>query len=72
MKKKFLFIAKKYRVEILEYKSKRSDMGVQMFKIKLKNRNNTIWYHEDGYYVGQLDGRENLLEDFNKILQNLI
>jgi hypothetical protein len=73
MKKKFFSIAKKHNVKILEYSSKRSDMGVQMFKMKIENENGTTWYHEDGYYVGESNGREKLLDYFDKyLLQELI
>lgn len=72
MKKKFFSIAKKHGVEILEYQSKRSDMGVQMFKMKLKNENGTISFHDDGYYVGESNGREKLLKYFDEHLKQSV
>lgn len=68
MKRKIYAIAKKHNVEILNYKSGRSDMGVQMFKITLKNQNGYVWIHDDGYYVGEKNGREKILEYFEQDL----
>lgn len=69
MKRKIYAIAKKYNVEILSYKSQRSDMGVQMFEMTLRNQNRYVWIHDDGYYVGEKNGREKIIEYF---AENLI
>ena len=68
MKRKIYAIAKKHNVEILSYKSGRSDMGVQMFEMTLKNQNGDVWIHDDGYYVGEKNGREKILEYFEQDL----
>ena len=68
MKRKFLSIAKQNNIELLNYKSERSDMGVQMFDMTLKFQDGKTKRHSDGYYVGEKDGREKVLKYFTETL----
>ena len=72
MKKKFFSIAKSHNVEITDYKSERSDMGVQMFKMRLKFTNGVDMWHYDGYHVGEGQGREKVIAVFEECLLDAV
>lgn len=71
MKEKFKSIARKLGIQILSYESKRSDMGVQSFEIRLMLNNGKTKIHNDGYFVGESGGKEKVLKYFEYTLSEL-
>ena len=68
MKKNFFSISKQNNIEVIDYKSERSDMGTQMFTMTLKFQNGKTKQHTDSYFVGEKDGREKVLKYFQETI----
>ncbi len=71
MKKKLFSIAKKYGCTILEFKSYRSDMGVQVFNMFIEFKNGKTKIHNDSYFVGSGDEeKQKLIDYFDSFLKS--
>lgn len=66
MKKRFEKIAKKYgKLPFINYISKRSDHGVQMYMIDIKVSDELVYTYRNEYWTGDKNAKENVLIDFN-------
>lgn len=70
MKKLFIQIASKYGITIDGYRTYRSDMGSQVFDMKLMF-NNDFENYSDSYIIGDPNGKELLLQMFEKDCKKL-
>lgn len=64
MKRKFLQIAKLNGLEIIDFKSYRSDMGCQVFDMSIKFPNCKPIRHVDSYWVGEDGSKEKVISYF--------
>jgi len=67
MKRKINKIIKSQGAVLKSYKTYRSNMGCQIYEIKAV-KNNKVFNLDDGYYIGDPNGKENMLQTiFNNL-----
>lgn len=67
MKRILLKIAKRYGVKITEFKSYRSDMGCQVYDVRINGQPFT-----DSYFVGEAGSREKVITYFEIEMSKII
>ena len=72
MKKKFIYIAKRFNCEISEFISYRSDMGCQIFEMIIQFPDGSKTFHDDSYFVGSNEEKEKVLNYFEQFCSEKI